>query len=110
MIDLQFGVYQTLTSPYIAFHKGEASIANLRRKILRRLLVESFVAFHLALSVHFPFVNEITTRYLFPLQFRQNLLTLCSCRFKISNHVERSLGQIITLSTQDSLEATDSIL
>ena len=69
--------------------------------------VRPFVAFDLALSVHVP--CGLTAPDLFSLQLRQNLLALRSRRLKIPYHVEGSLGQIISFSTHDGLEAANGI-
>ena len=38
------------------------------------------------------------------LELSQNLLTLCSCRLEVANHVESTFWQIITLTVDDLLE------
>lgn len=44
------------------------------------------------------------------LQISQNLLTLCPGGRKVANHVESTLGEVVTLSAQNSLEGGNGLL
>ena len=44
------------------------------------------------------------------LELSQNLLTLGTGRLNVTNHVEGSLGEVISLTRDDSLEGADSVL
>lgn len=44
------------------------------------------------------------------LQISQNLLTLCPGGGEVANHVESTLGQVITLTTENGLERRDGVL
>lgn len=44
------------------------------------------------------------------LELSQNLLTLLTCRRKVTNHVESTLGKGVTLTSQDSLERGNGVL
>lgn len=44
------------------------------------------------------------------LQISQNLLTLCPGGSEVANHVESTLGQVVTLTAEDGLEGRDGVL
>merc|ERR1711862_996000 len=57
-----------------------------------------------------PHQLPVASSPLFALEISQDLLTLCARRLDVTDHVESTFWQIITLAVDDSLETPDGVL